>query len=64
MTPRCFGDWLQPKEITHFYNTKDVSAEWPSPEVGMNVNSDELGDLGLSDAEEDAIVSFMNTLTD
>ena len=32
---------------------------WPAPEVGINVNSDELGDLGLTEAEEDAIVAFM-----
>jgi hypothetical protein len=28
------------------------------------VNSDELGDLGLNDEEVDAIVAFMETLTD
>ena len=51
------------KEITHFYNTRDV-ADWPAPEVADNVNTDELGDLGLSDEEEDAIVAFMGTLSD
>ncbi len=51
------------EEVVHFYNTRDV-AEWPAPEVSENVNMDELGDLGLSDDEEDAIVAFMETLTD
>jgi cytochrome c peroxidase len=51
------------KEITHFYNTRDV-APWAAPEVSENVNTDELGNLGLTDAEEDAIVEFMKTLTD
>lgn len=51
------------KEVVHFYNTRDVDA-WPAPEVGANVNQDELGDLGLSDAEEDAIVAFLKTLSD
>jgi len=51
------------KEIVHFYNTRDVEV-WPPPEVAENVNTDELGDLGLTDAEEDAIVVFMRTLTD
>jgi hypothetical protein len=37
---------------------------WPAPEVPMNVNRVELGDLGLTDAEENAIVAFMNTLPD
>ncbi len=53
------------KEVVHFYNTRDVpGAEWPAPEVGENVNTDELGNLGLSDDDEDAIVAFMETLTD
>ncbi len=37
---------------------------WPTPEVAANVNDEELGDLGLSDSEIDAIVAFMHTLTD
>ncbi|UCE88746.1 MAG: cytochrome C [Pseudomonadota bacterium] len=65
------------KAITHFYNTRDVLPAcegladarpnencWPAAEVAANVNEDELGDLGLTDAEEDAIVAFMKTLSD
>ena len=68
------------KGIVHFYNTRDVKPQcadpftteadaldqgcWPAPEVPENVNSAELGDLGLTDAEEDAIVAFMETLSD
>jgi cytochrome c peroxidase len=37
---------------------------WPAPEISDNVNTDELGNLGLTDAEEDAIVAFMKTLSD
>lgn len=52
-------------EIVHFYNTRDVpGAGWPAPEVPVNVNTVELGDLGLTLQEEQAIVAFMNTLTD
>jgi cytochrome c peroxidase len=51
------------KDVVHFYNTRDVET-WPAPEVAENVNSDELGDLGLTDEEEDAIVAFMMTLSD
>ena len=51
------------KEVVNFYNTRDVG-DWPEPEVAANVNTDELGDLGLTDAEEDAIVAFMRTLSD
>ncbi|MFO7661662.1 MAG: cytochrome c peroxidase [Chloroflexota bacterium] len=65
--------------IVHFYNTRDVKPVcpgdyteeqalaadcWPAPEVPMNVNTDELGDLGLSPAEEQAIVAFLKTLND
>jgi cytochrome c peroxidase len=53
------------KEVVNFYNTRDVDgADWPPPEVSENVNVDELGDLGLTPEEEDAIVLFMKTLSD
>jgi len=51
------------KEVVHFYNTRDVE-DWPPPEVSANVNTDELGNLGLTSDEEDAIVAFMKTLSD
>ena len=52
-------------DITHFYNTRDVAAEgWPAPEYPDTVNKDELGNLGLSDKDEEALVKFMKTLTD
>lgn len=49
--------------ITHFYNTRDVES-WPAPEVPGTVNTDELGNLGLTAEEEAAVVAFMKTLTD
>lgn len=68
------------KGIVHFYNTRDVKPRcpnlftteadalaqgcWPAPEVTINVNTTELGDLRLSDAEENAIVTFLKTLSD
>jgi cytochrome c peroxidase len=51
------------KDVVHFYNTRDV-LPWPPPEVPENVNTDELGNLGLTDAEEDLIVTFLGTLSD
>lgn len=64
-------------EVVHFYNTRDVlpSCEdtdspmigvncWPAPEVAENLNTSEVGDLGLSPEEESAIVSFLATLSD
>jgi cytochrome c peroxidase len=52
------------KEIVHFYNTRDVPGLWPAPDVAENVNSTELGNLGLSAVEEDDIVAFLKTLSD
>lgn len=53
------------KDVVHFYNTRDLAdAEWPEPEISANINEDELGDLGLTEEEEDLIVLFMKTLTD
>ena len=52
-------------DITHFYNTRDVASEmWAAPEYENTVNFDELGNLGLSAADEDALVAFMMTLSD
>ena len=59
------GFFKKLSDITHFYNTRDVEAEgWASPEVPETVNTDELGNLGLSDKDEEALVKFMKTLTD
>jgi cytochrome c peroxidase len=58
------------EEITHFYNTRDVDGEgwegelWPEPEYPDTVNTEELGNLGLTSDEEAAIVAFMKTLSD
>jgi cytochrome c peroxidase len=64
------------KEVVHFYNTRDSLPEckagdpgekvtcWPKPEYPQTMNRKQLGNLGLSDVQEDQIVSFMKTLTD
>lgn len=65
------------KQVVHFYNTRDTLGSvpdnedsgfaisgWPDPEINQNVNHDELGNLGLTNDEEKAIVAFMKTLTD
>ena len=53
------------KEIVHFYNTRDLAdAKWPPAEVLATVNHEELGDLKLTDQEEDALVAFLLTLSD
>lgn len=58
--------------VVHFYNTRDVKGSinpetqklWEKAEVNTGKNTDELGDLGLSDKEIKDIVAFMKTLTD
>ncbi len=53
------------KDIVHFYNTRDVpAAGWAAPEVPETINQADLGDLELTEAEEDAVVAFLKTLTD
>ena len=64
------------KDVMHFYNTRDVLPRcapndpgekvscWPAPEYPENLNTRQLGNLGLSDDEENAIVAFLKTLTD
>ena len=68
------------KQLVHFYNTRDVypfdvtsgncpagKTEkvdcWPMPEVPNNIDMT-VGKLGLTDLEEDQIVTFLQTLTD
>ncbi len=67
------------KGIVHFYNTRDVLPEcpgpyteaqalaencWPLPEVSENLSTSGVGDLQLSEAEEEAIVAFLSALSD
>ncbi|MCX6073857.1 MAG: methylamine utilization protein MauG [Campylobacterales bacterium] len=53
------------KEVVSFYNTRDTNlSRWDVAEIPETVNHTELGNLGLSDVQEDAIVAFLQTLTD
>jgi cytochrome c peroxidase len=70
------GYFTSLKSVVHFYNTRDILPRcqphevgegiscWPAPESTENMNTKRIGRLGLSETEEDAIVSFMRTLTD
>jgi len=49
-------------QVVEFYNGRDTGAFGP-PEVAANVTSN-VGSLGLTDAEVDAVVAFLGTLTD
>jgi len=52
------------EEVVHFYNTRDVDPIWNAPEVLMNMETGDVGNLGLSKREELAIVAFLRTLSD
>jgi cytochrome c peroxidase len=52
------------KDVVHFYNTRDIPGLWPAPEVPQNVERTLVGNLGLTNAQEDDIVAFLLTLTD
>jgi len=64
------------KEVVHFYNTRDTLPRcrpndpgekltcWPAPEDASTMNHKQLGDLGLTSAQEDELVAFLKTLTD
>ncbi len=55
---------LQPDGRGHTETQATAGRCWPAPEVRQNVNASEMGNLKLTDAEEDAIVAFMKTLSD
>ncbi len=54
--PRCSGDFTEAQAL--------AAGCWPAPEVAANLNTGELGNLGLSPDEEAAIVAFLKTLSD
>lgn len=66
------GVFKELKTVVHFYNTRDVPGAinpetgnpWQKGEVDENKNTEELGNLGLSDTEENDLVAFLKTLTD
>lgn len=68
------------KEVVHFYNTRDTLLAcvnpndmsnpeagitcWPKGEFHATRNVDELGDLGLSEKDENDLVAYLKTFTD
>ena len=59
------GSFSTLKDVVRFYNRRDLkTVEFNAPEVSQNVNTDELGNLKLTEEEEDNLVAFLKTLTD
>jgi cytochrome c peroxidase len=64
------------KEVVHFYNTRDTLPRcnagdpgekvscWPAPENPETMNRRQMGNLGLTNEQEDQIVAFLKALTD
>lgn len=59
------GFFTDLEDVVQFYNRRDVTPGlWGLPEVPENVNTSELGNLGLTDEEVMDIVYFLHTLND
>lgn len=59
------GAFKSLKDVVAFYNRRDKNPEqFGAPDVIENVNHEELGKLGLTDAEENDVVAFLETLSD
>lgn len=65
---KCYlhnGVFKSLKEVVHFYNTRDQEPDQFAPaDVPETVNHKELGNLGLTDEEEDDLIAFLETLSD
>ena len=58
------GIFADLREMVAFHNARDTeTGRWDVPEVNSNLDN-RVGKLGLTDAEIDAIVAFLATLTD
>ncbi len=59
------GKFKSLKEVVHFYNKRDQEPnQFPPADIPATVNHTELGNLGLTDDEEDDLISFLETLSD
>lgn len=73
------GYFTSLRNIVHFYNTRDVLPRcagalsekdavaqhcWPAPEIEHGIDRASVGNLALSDDEEEALVAFLGTLSD
>jgi hypothetical protein len=46
------------------HGRKLFSGCWPPPEYGQNMDTKQMGNLGLTTREVDAIVAYMRAMTD
>ncbi len=58
------GSFQSLREVIEFYSSRDQDPKWAPAEIERNKNTEELGKLNLSAAEIDAMLAFLETLTD
>ena len=58
------GGFQSLREVIEFYSSRDQDPKWAPAEIERNKNTEELGKLNLSAAEIDAMLAFLETLTD
>lgn len=59
------GFFANLREIIYFYNTRDQTPQgWGAAEFPQTVNRNDTGDLRLTGEEEQALLAFLQTLTD
>ncbi len=52
------------EEVMEFYNERDINPKFAHPEVPETVNTQDMGNLNLSQQEIADIIAFLKTLTD
>jgi len=73
--PSLFTQIHPLQHIMHFCNSRDVPGQgwpppmpvrvpWPDPEVAENMNTTELGNLGLNPSLGQPVLQFLSTLSD
>ena len=58
--PRCAADKTDPAR----WGSYGGDSCWPAPEFGQNLDTKNMGNLGLTDAEVNAIVAYITAMTD
>ena len=52
------------EDVLKFYNERDINPDFAHPEVPATMNTEDLGNLHLTQQEIADIIAFLKTLTD
>jgi len=58
------GGFTSLTQVIAFYNARDLGQVFGAPEVPENMNTTEVGNLGLSAQDQTNLIAFLGTLTD